>query len=85
MYTCNRTESYGGACSQTCCAQHVSQPGGSSGLPDNILTAMQVSRSVRLTVLSRLAAATLLIWGQCSTETTLHAQHNTAHVGRYPH
>lgn len=47
--------------------------------PVSTLTAMQRSRSVRLTVLSRLVAATLLIWGQCSTDTTLHSmgRHDT--------
>jgi hypothetical protein len=41
------------------------------GTPASVLTAIHLSRSVRLRVLSKLAAATLLIWGQCRTDTTL--------------
>lgn len=40
---------------------------------------MQRSKSVKLTVLSKLAAAMLLISGQCSTDTTLHAQKGYGH------
>lgn len=39
--------------------------------PASVLTVMHLSRSVKLTVLSKLAAATLLIWGQCKTDVTL--------------
>jgi len=40
---------------------------------------MQRSKSVKLTVLSRLAAAMLLISGQGSTDTTLYAQQGHGH------